>query len=124
MPPKKGKKVKKGDDDELWYAFIQLNFSLAQAWSHHSFNRASKEKEIPNPSLNNPENLSDDDQLPTRGKGKAKPSAFAYAALDEDLGGGDAQDDEDEDFGGLMSALKNASASKGKPAKKEKVRNI
>ncbi|KNE91628.1 hypothetical protein PSTG_14936 [Puccinia striiformis f. sp. tritici PST-78] len=102
MPPKKGKKGKKGDDDELW---------------------ASKEKET----IETPLGLAPDEEKTQPANSRSKKSAFGFAAatsLDEDddkEDGADDKVDQEEDFGGLMSTLKSASTAtkKDKKAKKK-----
>ncbi|KNZ61054.1 uncharacterized protein VP01_1459g3 [Puccinia sorghi] len=93
MPPKRPKKGKKTDDDELW---------------------ASKEKEITPSALD----VQSEEEQAQPATTRSKKSAFGFAAtteLDEDE-----KENEEEDFGGLMSTLKNASTAAKKDAKGKK----
>ncbi|KAF8659526.1 hypothetical protein AX16_001825 [Volvariella volvacea WC 439] len=92
MPPKKGKKSKK-DDDDFWE---KAGESVAQN------------------NLASPGNLDDQDEGPST---KPRGGFSGFAALQMDTGN-DAPEEEEEDFGGLMSTLK--AAAKNKKAKEKK----
>ncbi|KAJ3479048.1 hypothetical protein NLI96_g9333 [Meripilus lineatus] len=95
MPPKnKGKKGKKQDDDDFWE---KAGTSVA------------------NNNLTAGGDVSEDDFSQPKGKGLGGFSAFA--AIDDGAAG-----EEEEDFGGLMSAIK-ASANKSKKDKKKPKKN-
>ncbi|KAF7330874.1 Tr-type G domain-containing protein [Mycena venus] len=106
MPPKnKGKKGKKGvDDDEYWCGAIDPQFSVVS----YSWQR-EKAGETVAPNVPVP------DDPPTS---KSKVSFAGFSALDMGADdGGAAPEEEDEDFGGLMSTLK--ATTKGKKDKKK-----
>ncbi|KAG8972858.1 hypothetical protein FRC05_009497 [Tulasnella sp. 425] len=103
MPPKKGKgKGKKFDDDEVWDKMGES---------------------VPSTSIASPEVAEDDEDIPFGG-GKSKSrkggfaSGFAGLSLDDTAPGG--AEEENEDFGGLMSAIKSTQSKTTKKDKKKK----
>ncbi|KAJ3759492.1 hypothetical protein EV360DRAFT_82055 [Lentinula raphanica] len=102
-PKNKAKKGKKADDDDYW----QVSGSLVGIFRKQILFRANAGESV----VDNKLDQADDDQ-PVR----SKPGFSAFAALQvEDK---DTPEEEEEDFGGLMSAIK-ASTSKPKKDKKK-----
>ncbi|THV00551.1 hypothetical protein K435DRAFT_818286 [Dendrothele bispora CBS 962.96] len=98
-PKNKGKKSKKATDDDFW----------ENAGESVANNNAS--------TINN--DASDEDSKPAQGS-KGAFSGFAALNMNDDTG---PQGEEEEDFGGLMSAIKASSNSKSKKDKKDKKKN-
>ncbi|KAI0070310.1 hypothetical protein K474DRAFT_1713450 [Panus rudis PR-1116 ss-1] len=96
-PKNKGKKGKKQDDDDFW---------------------ENAGTSIANNNVAAAGDASDDDLL-ARGKPKAGFSAFAAIGIEEPADG-DAQDEDGEDYGGLMSVIKASSNKSKKDKKKDK----
>ncbi|KAK7471227.1 eukaryotic translation initiation factor 5B [Stygiomarasmius scandens] len=94
-PKNKGKKSKKADDDDFW---------------------ENAGESVANNNVSAPANDASDDESKPSGKPQGGFSSFAALNMD-DAGGAE----EEEDFGGLMSAIKNN--SKGKKDKKDKKKN-
>ena len=94
-PKNKGKKGKKQDDDDFWCEAKRLPASCCRANGSHSY-REKAGTSVAGNNVVSVDEQSEDDQSKTRSQGGF--SAFADLGVE----GVGAEDEDDEDFGGLM----------------------